>query len=96
MGAIIAPAIVPTIAYTLDWHWAFIFAGIAGIGMDCRLWPFFEYSEKSRRISAGEPAYIESDAPDLFDGGGKVTRGTILRHRHAWSFMIAKFLSDPI
>ena len=36
VGAIIAPAMIPAIALTLGWRWAFILAGLAGF-----LWLFF-------------------------------------------------------
>ena len=31
VGAIVAPAVVPVIAYNLGWHWAFVFAGLGGV-----------------------------------------------------------------
>ncbi len=96
VGAILAPAIVPAIAFSLGWHWTFIFAGMAGFVWVAVWWPLFDYPEKSRRVSAGELAYIESDAPDPSDGGGNVTWGMVLRHREAWSFIVAKFLTDPV
>jgi ACS family hexuronate transporter-like MFS transporter len=52
VGAIIAPAIVPVIAFKLGWHWAFIFAGMAGLIWIAVWWPLFDYPEKSRRVSA--------------------------------------------
>ncbi len=96
VGAVIAPAIVPSIAYTLGWHWAFIFAGLAGWIWIAVWWPFFDVPEKSQRVSAGELAYIESDAPDPSSEGSRVTWSAVLRHRQAWSFIVAKFLADPI
>ena len=96
VGAIIAPAIVPVIAYSMGWHWTFIFAGIAGFIWVAVWWPFFDNPETSRRVSAGELAYIESDRPDPSDGGGHITWRAVLRHRQAWSFIAAKFVADPI
>jgi ACS family hexuronate transporter-like MFS transporter len=96
VGAILAPAIVPAIAFSMGWHWTFIFAGIAGFVWIAAWWPLFDYPEKSRRVSAAELAYIESDVPDPSDGGGNVTWGMVLRHREAWSFIVAKFLTDPV
>ncbi len=75
VGAIIAPAVVPPIAYNLGWHWAFIFAGLAGFGWLVLWWPLFDYPEKSRRVSAAELAYIESDAPDPSESSAKVCVG---------------------
>jgi ACS family hexuronate transporter-like MFS transporter len=96
VGAILAPAVVPAIAFSLGWHWAFIVAGLAGFVWVAVWLPFFDYPEKSRRVSAGELAYIASDAPDASASAGKVTWGEILRHRQAWSFIAAKFLTDPV
>ncbi len=96
VGAVIAPAIVPPIAYSLGWQWTFVFAGLAGLIWIAVWVPFFDDPAKSRRVSAGELAYIESDPPGANDGGGKVTWGALLQRREAWSFIAAKFLSDPI
>ena len=96
VGAIIAPAIVPRIALALGWHWVFIFAGAAGLLWLTLWWPFFDYPEKSRRVSAAELAFIDSDPPDAGDADEKVTWGLVLRHRQAWSFIVTKFLTDPV
>jgi MFS transporter, ACS family, hexuronate transporter len=96
VGAIVAPAIVPPIAFALGWHWAFIFAGIAGFIWLVLWWPLFDAPEKSRRVSAAELAFIESDAVDPSEGTGKVPWAAVLRHREAWSFIAAKFLTDPV
>ena len=96
VGAILAPAVVPPVAYTLGWHWAFIIAGVAGLVWLTLWWPFFDAPEKSRRVSAAELAFIESDAPDPSEGNGKVPWRSVLRHREAWSFIVAKFLTDPV
>ncbi|MBP1654455.1 MAG: transporter, partial [Bacteroidetes bacterium] len=65
VGAIIAPAIVPWIAFTWGWQAAFIAAGIAGF-----LWlffwiPFYDLPEKIARVSAGERALIKSDSDEV-------------------------------
>ena len=96
VGAIIAPAVVPAIAYHLGWHWAFVFAGLAGFAWLAFWFPLFDYPERSRRVSAGELTYIESDSRDLGESEGQATLGTVLRHREAWSFIAAKFLTDPV
>jgi ACS family hexuronate transporter-like MFS transporter len=96
VGAILAPAIVPPVAFMLGWQWAFIFAGFAGLLWLTLWWPFFDAPEKSRRVSAAELAFIESDAPDPSEGNGKVPWRSVLRHREAWSFIVAKFLTDPV
>ena len=96
VGAIVAPAVVPVIAYNLGWHWAFVFAGLAGFAWLAFWFPLFDYPERSRLVSAGELMYIESDSRDLGESEGRATLGTVLRHREAWSFVAAKFLTDPV
>lgn len=95
VGAIVAPAIVPAIAFSMGWHWTFVFAGIAGL-IWLALWiPLFDYPERSRRVSPAELALIESDSDDV-SGGAPVSWGEILQYREAWSFVVAKFLTDPV
>ncbi len=96
VGAIVAPAIVPPIAYYLGWHWAFVFAGIAGFCWLLLWLPLFDTPERSRRVSPAELLFIESDAPDPSEGNGKLKWGNVLRHRQAWSFVVGKFLTDPV
>src|SRR5512132_1101927 len=61
VGAIVAPAIVPLIAISLGWRWAFIFAGTAGFLWLLLWFPLYDVPEKSTRVSAAERAYINSD-----------------------------------
>ncbi|HEX8342743.1 MAG TPA: MFS transporter [Tepidisphaeraceae bacterium] len=96
VGAILAPAIVPPIAYSLGWQWAFIIAGIAGLVWVVFWWPLFDVPERSKRLPAEGLAYIESDPVNAGDSGEKVTWGSVLRHREAWAFVVAKFLTDPV
>ena len=95
VGAIIAPAIVPWIAFTWGWQAAFIAAGIAGF-----LWlffwiPFYDVPEKIARVSAGERALIKSDSDEV-ETHQKVRWLQLLRYRQTWSFIVAKFLTDPV
>ena len=97
VGALIAPAVVPFIAIKLGWHAAFIFAGIAGL-----IWLFFwlllyEVPEKSQRLSRSELAYIDSDKEeDHAEGHQPISLSRLLARREAWSFIVAKAITDPI
>lgn len=96
VGAIVAPAVIPVIAYTLGWRWAFIFAGIAGF-LWLLLWiPFYEVPEKERRLSAPELAHIQSDRDEAQAGGAPIGWLASLRYRQTWSFVVAKFMTDPV
>jgi ACS family hexuronate transporter-like MFS transporter len=97
VGAIVAPAVVPLIALNWGWQATFVVAGACGL-----LWlffwiPLYELPERSRRVSASELTHIAQD------DGGKVhvnikgvAWGRLLRFRQTWSFVLAKFLTDPV
>jgi ACS family hexuronate transporter-like MFS transporter len=95
VGAIIAPAIVPWIAFTWGWQAAFIAAGIAGF-----IWlffwiPFYNVPEKIKYLKSTELDHILSDRED---GGNqeKIPWIKLLKYRQTWSFIVAKFMTDPI
>lgn len=95
VGAIVAPAIVPWIAYTWGWEMAFIIAGIAGL-LWLFLWiPFYDKPEKSSRLGAAERELIESDR-EAENETQNVSWGRLLRYRQTWSFIVAKFMTDPV
>ena len=95
-GAILAPLLVPVIAYSLGWHWAFVFAGIAGFTWLTLWWPLFDLPERSARVSPAELAFINSGPTAGAADARPATWREILRHREAWSFVAAKFITDPI
>jgi ACS family hexuronate transporter-like MFS transporter len=96
VGAIIAPLVVPFIALSLGWHWAFIFAGIAGFLWLFLWWPFYNVPEKIKATNAAELEHIRSDRDDTSRDGEKVSWLSLLSYRQTWSFVIAKALTDPV
>ena len=95
VGAVIAPAIIPLIALTWNWQAAFVAAGLAGL-----LWlffwiPLYDLPHQSRRLSSSELAYITSDGADA-PTAKAAGYGRLLTHRQTWSFICAKFLTDPV
>ena len=96
IGAIIAPAIIPPIAFSLGWKWAFVFAGIAGF-LWLFLWiPLYSAPETSRRVAPDELAYIQRDRDEQQAPGRRMSWLTMLRYRQAWSFIVGKFMTDPV
>jgi len=94
-GALIAPAVIPWLALRFGWQSAFLAAGAAGF-LWLFLWiPFYEVPERTRRLGASELAFIRSDARDG-QSEAFVPWGRLLRCRQTWSFVIAKFLTDPV
>ncbi len=96
VGAIVAPALVPAIAFTLGWRWAFIFAGLMGF-LWLMLWfPFYSVPEQSKRLAKAEFDYIHSDRDEAAAGGTPIGWRRALGYRQTWGFIVAKFLTDPV
>jgi MFS transporter, ACS family, hexuronate transporter len=94
-GALIAPAVVPWLAFRFGWHSAFIAAAIAGV-LWLGLWLlFYDPPEKCPRVQAGEIAYIRAGSDDTVLAHSP-NWAKLLRLRQTWSFILAKFLTDPV
>jgi len=95
VGAIVAPAVIPSLALTWGWRSAFVAAGVAGF-IWLLLWlPFYDVPEKIARLSREEMAHIRSDA-DAPAPSARIGWLHILSYRQAWGFILAKFLTDPV
>jgi ACS family hexuronate transporter-like MFS transporter len=94
-GPILAPAIVPWIAYSYGWQTTFIIAGIAGF-LWLFLWiPFYNSPEKAKKLSKEEYDFIKSDKDEI-ETTHKVSWSRLLRYRQTWAYIVAKFLTDPV
>jgi ACS family hexuronate transporter-like MFS transporter len=96
VGAIVAPAIVPWLAFNWGWRSAFVLAGIAGFVWLFAWFPLYDAPEKIKSLSPGELEHIRSDLDDKNDQGQKVRWADLLRYPQTYSFMVAKFLTDPV
>ncbi len=98
VGAIIAPALVPWLAFSFGWRSAFVAAGIAGLVWLAFWIPWYDVPERVGRLGAAELAHIRSQDGAAPAGGAeaRISWGQILRHRQAWAFIAAKFLTDPV
>jgi MFS transporter, ACS family, hexuronate transporter len=93
-GAILTPLIVPWIALTWGWPWAFIVTGSLGF-LWLILWlALYRSPEVHPRVSASELAYIRSDPAETAEGGVPWVR--LLGYRQTWAFAVGKLLADPI
>lgn len=97
VGAIIAPAVIPWMAFTWGWRSAFVGAGIAGF-----LWlffwgPLYNVPDKIKSLKQSELDHIRSDVDESAASGlEKYSWLSLLGCRQTWSFIIAKFLTDPV
>ncbi len=97
VGAIIAPAVVPWMALSFGWRSAFVAAGIAGLVWLAFWLPWYEVPERVAKLSAAELAHIRSqDGAAASAGEARISWAELLRHRQAWAFIVAKFLTDPV
>ncbi len=96
VGAIIAPAIVPFVALHWGWRAAFVGAGIAGFVWLVLWLVYYDSPEHSRRVSEGELRLIRSDPVSDDDTEKSPGWRVVLRHREAWAFITAKFITDPV
>lgn len=97
VGAILAPLLIPLIAFSFGWQAAFVIPGMLGL-----VWLFFwipMYKSPSRhpRISVEELAFIHSDN----EGESSIDQNTpkwtsLLSLKQTWAFASLKFFSDPV
>jgi MFS transporter, ACS family, hexuronate transporter len=93
LGAILAPAVVPWLAMTYGWQWAFIGTGAVGAAW-LLLWvPLYRRPQEHPRVSAAELAYINSDPPEP---AARIPWISLLGYRQAWAFAAGKFLTDSM
>jgi ACS family hexuronate transporter-like MFS transporter len=94
-GALLAPAVIPGLAFRFGWQSTFLLAGAAGLVWLCLWLPLYEVPQRSRRLGPGERAYLQSDVETETDNQG-LPWSSLLRYPQTWSFIIAKFLTDPV
>jgi ACS family hexuronate transporter-like MFS transporter len=93
VGAVIAPAVVPWIALTLGWQWAFVLTGAFGFTWLILWFWLYDPPEKSRRLGKAEFEYIRSDPAEPVR---HVPWLSLLGYRQTWAFAVGKFMTDPI
>lgn len=93
-GAIVAPLIVPWLALTWGWQWAFIITGALGV-LWLALWiPLYQEPTVHPAVTPAELAHIRSDPPDATEG--QVPWVRLLGMRQTWAFAVGKLLADPV
>lgn len=96
-GPIVAPILVPWIAYTWGWRMAFVLAGLAGFVWLLFWIPMYNTPERTKKVKREELEYINSDVEDKAgDETPKISWLKLLRYRQTWSFIVAKFMTDPV
>jgi ACS family hexuronate transporter-like MFS transporter len=96
MGAIIAPAMIPAIALNFGWRWTFVLAGLAGFVWLVFWLPMYDVPEKRPNLTKAEFDLIHSDQDEGATGGRPMGQLRALKLPQTWSFLTAKFLTDPV
>jgi ACS family hexuronate transporter-like MFS transporter len=97
VGAIVAPAIVPWMAFTWGWQSAFIAAGLAGFVWLFFWIPWFQLPETMKGLTSQELSLIRSDeVAGVPESGEKLPWGKLLGYRQMWAFIIPKLITDPV
>lgn len=93
MGAILAPAVVPWLASTYGWQWAFVGTGAIGLIWLIFWLPMYRSPAEHPRVSAAELDLIRSDPPEP---QVRIPWARLFTYREAWAFAIGKFLTDSM
>lgn len=94
VGAILAPILVPMIALTWGWRYAFIVVGALGFLWLIAWLLVYEKPETHPKLSAQELAYIRQDQEPA--DPRPIKWRTIIGQRQLWAFALGKMLTDPI
>ncbi|WP_184550293.1 MFS transporter [Mucilaginibacter sp. FT3.2] len=98
IGAVVAPIMVPWILGIYGWQMAFIITGAIGFIWLIFWWLFYEIPSKHKKVTPEEFEYIHSDADAsaVTEGENKIKWIQLFGIRQTWTFVIGKFLTDPI
>jgi len=92
-GAIITPLVVPWIAVHWGWRPAFLLTGALGFVWLILWLLLYRKPEEHARVSIAELEYIRCDPSEP---AGTIQWSSLLPHRQTWTFVVGKFLTDPI
>jgi len=93
MGIIAASMFVPWVADSFGWQWAFIGTGILGFLALCLWIPIYKKPADHPGVSPAELAHINSDPPE---NSASPRWLSLARSPQAWSFALAKFITDSM
>ena len=93
MGIIVAAMLVPWLANSYGWQWAFVGTGALGL-VALLLWiPIYKKPADHPAVSPAELAHINSDPPEPAAAPRWLS---LARSPQAWAFALAKFLTDSM
>src|SRR5213075_997133 len=93
VGVVLAALVVPWIALTVGWRWAFIATGTLDLVWLAAWLTLYREPVGHPRISPAELAWIRSDP---VEPAGDVSWRGLLGLRQTWAFVIGKVMTDPV
>jgi ACS family hexuronate transporter-like MFS transporter len=93
IGAIVAPLVVPWIALTWGWRYAFIWTGLLSATWLAFWLNIYRPPQEHHRCSPAELALIRGDVTEPTVA---IRWKGLLGHRQTWAFAVAKLMTDPI
>jgi ACS family hexuronate transporter-like MFS transporter len=93
VGAIVTPLVVPVIAISFGWRWAFIATGLLTVLWIAAWLGFYRRPRDHARVTPEELAWIESEPTEP---QRPVAWRTLLKLRQTWAYMAGRFLIDPV
>ena len=93
VGVAVAALMVPWIALSLGWRWAFVATGSFDLLWLVAFLLVYREPERHPRLPAAELAYIRSDPGEAV---ARVPWGPLFRYRQTWAYIIGKALTDPV
>src|SRR5437667_1727675 len=92
-GAIITPLVVPRIAESIGWGWAFVLVGALGFIWLIVWMATYRKPEEHPRCTEEERKFIQSDSTPPAE---RIPWSRLIQFRQTWTFAAGKFLTDPI
>jgi ACS family hexuronate transporter-like MFS transporter len=96
IGAVAAPMLLPFVAKAWGWKAAFVLAGAAGFVWLGFWLKFYGSPEQINSLSAQELAHIRSDNDGGQPNPTKISWAKLLPYPQTWSFVVGKFVTDPV
>ena len=96
IGAIIAPLIVPPIAYYWGWQGAFVALGAAGLVWVVFWLAFYRRPEESPYVSASQLASLRADEVAVAPDAGRITWIQLADHKQTWAYCLQGICASPI